>query len=189
MADRHPVESAASSSPSPGGLVNARCVLCINSGSSSLKFKLFEVGDPPAVLASGEVERIGGPARLITRDRTGRSDNRPIDAKSHEQAVRVLIGHVESVVGKGLIEAVGHRVVHGGERFTDSCLIDDGTVSGLGEIVSLAPMHLPGALAAIAGFRKFLPETPQVACFDTVFHRNLPAVSRRLPLPRVLRRR
>ena len=127
-------------------------VLVLNCGSSSLKFRLYD-GD--AVTADGLVERIGeaggGPA-------------------SHE----VALADVMSGLDLDGLSAVGHRVVHGGLRFAEPTLIDDDVVSEIEALVPLAPLHNPANLAGIAVARRLLPDVPQVAVFDTAFHRTLP---------------
>jgi acetate kinase len=127
-------------------------VLVVNSGSSSVKYRLFE--DDRSV-EGGTVERIGEPGGA---------------AADHDQAVRQVMDQLDPT---GLT-AVGHRVVHGGLRFTEPTLIDDGVVAAIEALVPLAPLHNPPNLAGIAATRALLPETPQVAVFDTAFHRTLP---------------
>jgi acetate kinase len=127
-------------------------VLVINSGSSSLKYRLF--GDGRTV-ARGIVERIGEPGGQAT---------------DHDAALRQVMGQVDL---DGLA-AVGHRVVHGGLRFTEPTLIDDDVVAAVESLVPLAPLHNPANLAGILAARALLPDLPQVAVFDTAFHRTLP---------------
>jgi acetate kinase len=127
-------------------------VLVVNSGSSSVKYRLFD-GD--RIVEGGIVERIGEPEGA---------------AADHEQALRQVLAGLDLT---GLV-AVGHRVVHGGLRFTQPTLLDDGVVSAIEALVPLAPLHNPANLAGIAATRAALPDTPQVAVFDTAFHRTLP---------------
>jgi acetate kinase len=127
-------------------------VLVINSGSSSVKYRLFGDGE---TLARGIMERIG--------ERGG-------DAANHRDALRRILN---SLPLDGLA-AVGHRVVHGGRHFTEPALIDDEVVAAIEEMVPLAPLHNPANLAGIAATRTLLPDTPQVAVFDTAFHHTLP---------------
>lgn len=130
-------------------------VLVINSGSSSVKYRLFD-GDE--TVDRGIVERIGEAGG---------------QAADHHRALRDLLGELDR---KGL-SAVGHRVVHGGLRFTEPTLIDDQVVAAIERLVPLAPLHNPPNLAGIAATRTLLPDTPQVAVFDTAFHRTLPAAA------------
>jgi acetate kinase len=132
-------------------------VLVINSGSSSLRYRLYDGSDEAA---DGTVERIGedGP------------DGGPAD---HEAALATVTDTVD-VAG---LDAVGHRVVHGGLRFDGPTVIDDGVVGEIERLVPLAPLHNPPNLAGIEVARRMLPDVPQVAVFDTAFHRTLPAAA------------
>jgi acetate kinase len=127
-------------------------VLVLNCGSSSVRYKLFD-GDE--VLAKGHIERIG---------ETGG------EAADHRAALQSLLDQLDL---SGLA-AVGHRVVHGGERFTESTLVTDEVEAAVEELIPLAPLHNPGALTGIRVARKLLPEVPQVAVFDTAFHSTIP---------------
>ena len=127
-------------------------VLVLNCGSSSVRYKLFDGDD---VTAKGHVERIGEDGG---------------EAADHLSALRDLLDRLDL---SGLA-AVGHRVVHGGERFTSATVITDKVVSAVEELVPLAPLHNPGALTGIRVARKLLPDVPQVAVFDTAFHQTLP---------------
>jgi acetate kinase len=127
-------------------------VLVVNSGSSSVKYRLF-AGEE--AVDAGTVERIGEPGG---------------DAADHDQALRQVLDRLEL---SGLA-AVGHRVVHGGLRFTAPTRIDDDVVAAIEALVPLAPLHNPANLAGIAATRALLPDLPQVAVFDTAFHRTLP---------------
>jgi acetate kinase len=127
-------------------------VLVLNSGSSSIKYRLF---DGESELAKGLIERIGEDGG---------------DASDHRAALRQIM---ESVDLDGLA-AVGHRVVHGGSRFTAATVIDDDVVADIEALVPLAPLHNPAALSGIAVARTLLPDVPQVAVFDTAFHATIP---------------
>jgi acetate kinase len=128
-------------------------VLVINSGSSSVKYRVFAGGEPTL---GGMVARIGEPGG---------------EAPDHDQALRGILGELD-LAG---LSAVGHRVVHGGRRFTEPTLVDDEVMAELQSLVPLAPLHNPPNLAGIAAARALLPDLPQVAVFDTAFHRTLPA--------------
>src|SRR5262245_16197551 len=144
-------------------------VLVLNAGSSSLKFRLSEVDTGPASareLTRGIVERIG------------------VEARDHGDAVRRLVERLQATTGQGRIEAVGHRVVHGGDRFVRPTLIDDKVLAGLEALDDLAPLHNRPSLTVIRAAREVLgPEVPMVAVFDTAFHATLPEHVRHYALP------
>lgn len=159
-------------------------VLVLNCGSSSLKFQLIEVGEEPErdrALAKGLIEDAGGAAvlhyeaqgveRKPVRDAAGAFEPRA----AVERALAVLTDPETGVLPhKKEIGAVGHRVVHGGERFKASVLIDEAVVDGIEECIPLAPLHNPANLQGYRAARAVLPEAPQVAVFDTSFHQTLP---------------
>ena len=161
-------------------------VLTINGGSSSIKFALYAPGDPPRPLMSGKVERIGlGDAVLSANGVDGKPPVcQPIDAPDHEHAVGGLIEELEKCVGLREVAAVGHRVVHGGICNTEARLITPELVHELRRISPLDPNHLPAEIALIEAFVRRFPGLPQVACFDTAFHHDMPRVARLLPIPR-----
>jgi acetate kinase len=128
-------------------------ILVLNSGSSSLKYTLFDRGES---VAKGLVERIGEPGG---------------EAADHSAALQRVMGDVD-LAG---LDAVGHRVVHGGELFSAATVVDDEVVAAVDSLVPLAPLHNPAALSGIAVARKLLPDVPQVAVFDTAFHQTIPA--------------
>jgi acetate kinase len=153
-------------------------VLTINGGSSSIKFALFDEGDTRSL--SGEVERIGIPGTVIRVKK--RTD--PFEAASLEDAGERLIdwlaGHCDLVA----VQQVGHRVVHGGPRYSQAQRISPELLEELKRISPLDPAHLPGEIALIDIFLRRLPGVPQVACFDTAFHHDMPTVAQLLPVPR-----
>ncbi|HSI93244.1 MAG TPA: acetate kinase [Jiangellaceae bacterium] len=151
-------------------------VLVLNCGSSSIKYQLVDAASGE-VLARGLAERIGEDAGRLThaggRDELTRSDPIP----NHESGLQTILDAFEET-GPSLAEtgltAVGHRVVHGGERFADPVLIDDDVVAEIGRLVPLAPLHNPANLAGIEVARKVLPGVAHVAVFDTAFHQTMP---------------
>ncbi|SCE75678.1 acetate kinase [Micromonospora haikouensis] len=145
-------------------------VLVLNCGSSSVKYRLYD-GDE--VLAKGTVERVGEPG------------GGPAD---HETAVREILDRLGPDRLAGLT-AVGHRVVHGGRRFTEPVLIDDAVFAAIEELVPLAPLHNPANLAGIRVAREALPGVPQVAVFDTAFHHTLPEAAATYAIDRDTARR
>ena len=160
-------------------------VLTINGGSSSIKFALYAVGDPPEPLLSGKVERIGLPDALLSlKVGSEAAARQPITAPDHEHAVGELIERLEADDRLGTVRAVGHRIVHGGPRYAEPRLITPALVDDLRRLSPLDPAHLPGEIALIEALGRRFPGLPQVACFDTAFHHALPRVARLLPLPR-----
>jgi acetate kinase len=162
-------------------------VLAINSGSSSLKFKVIEFDDSPNTAArfaassryEGFVEDIGPAARLTLRHagKTVVQATRPVS--THAEAVRCMMQMLEEsskLEGRDLrVDAVGHRVVHGGEQFREPVVIDDDVVAAIDHLAELAPLHNPGSIAGIKGARAAMgSHIPMVAVFDTAFHRSIP---------------
>lgn len=166
----------------------ARRVLCLNAGSSSLKVAVYEVaGEVITRTVGGTAERLGSPeAHLRVRDADGRVlvDEALVAQDAAEAAERVLAHPSAATWAEA--EAVGHRVVHGGAAFDAPVRIDDTVLAKLERQVPLAPLHLPVSLRVIERLLALRPRLPQVACFDTAFHRTLPAVARRFALPRHL---
>ncbi|CDQ39312.1 MULTISPECIES: acetate kinase [Virgibacillus] len=160
-------------------------VLAINAGSSSLKFQLIQMPEEH-VLAKGLVERIGLNEAVFTMDVQGEKDKFVGDIPNHEVAVKKLLeGLKESGVIASLdeVDAVGHRVVHGGEHFSDSVLITDDVIKTIEQVSELAPLHNPANLTGIHAFREILPNVPMVAVFDTAFHQTMPESSYLYSLP------
>jgi acetate kinase len=161
-----------------------RTVLCLNTGSSSLKFALYRVGEREARLADGAVERVGLPqGRLWIRKGGGARTDEEGDFAQHEGAVRAMFSALERL-HLPRPAAVGHRLVHGGADHAAPERVDAPLLAALRELIPFAPLHLPSAIQAIEAVAGRLPDLPQVACFDTAFHRNMPEVARRLPLKR-----
>jgi acetate kinase len=163
-------------------------VLALNSGSSSLKFGLYRVGPTQTdLLLGGEAESIGeGAGKFHARD--GRdnvllAETAPL-ASQRDAIIR--IGKLLDDRSAPAPAAIGHRVVHGGPRLRRHCLIDDGVMNLLDAATAFAPLHTPAALSVIRFAREHFPALPQVACFDTTFHIDLPDVARVLPIPREL---
>jgi len=145
-------------------------VLVINCGSSSIKYKLYNFPSK-ALLIKGIIERIGEKRSLV---------------KNHHQGVKVLVADIlkkQVVSDLSEISAIGHRVVHGGETFTQPHLIDQRVVKKIKECAQLAPLHNPVNLAGISGCRKIFPHISQVAVFDTAFHQSIPEHAFMYPLP------
>ena len=168
-------------------------ILVINSGSSSLKFKLFVLPEL-SVSASGLIEEIGderSPARL--RYQTGPGDTRTISKTLHFTEHRQAISAMTELLRESGtmndvddLAAIGHRVVHGGEDFHEPVLLDAKIIHTIEELVPLAPLHNPANLAGIRVSRELAPDTPQVAVFDTAFHQTIPEHAYLYALPRKL---
>lgn len=164
--------------------------LVLNAGSSSLKFCVFE--RPPLeswrLAARGQIEGIGTSPRLRVKDDNDESlANQDVAARDGREALDVLAGWLRSKYGGSRVLGVGHRVVHGGARFKGPTIVDADVMLALYQLVPLAPLHQPHNLAAIEAVFERLPGIPQVACFDTSFHRGQPAVAELIPFPRELR--
>jgi acetate kinase len=140
-------------------------VLCLNSGSSSLKFAVYQVGRDERRVAGGAVERIG--------------------SNDHTSAARQVFAALDAQ-GLEATAAVGHRVVHGGPDLSSPRRVDDKLLATLRQLAPLAPLHLPSEIAIIEAVARERPAVPQVVCFDTAFHRGMPESAQRLPLPRAL---
>jgi acetate kinase len=161
------------------------CILTINCGSSSLKFALFTPDNQPACLLSGRVERIGmSGTRLIVAEADREPEDSAVDAQDQAAAVNLLTERLGRHIKLSNIVVIGHRVVHGGDRFYKPELITAKTLEHLSKIVPYDPDHLPGEIGAIEAFQRLTPELPQVACFDTGFHHDLPRVAQIIPIPR-----
>lgn len=162
-------------------------VLVINAGSSSVKYHLYEM--PQAeVLATGVVDRIAEPASELRHVAHGATQTRTVQVKDIAGAMEIVFETlVDSRVGVleqlSEIEAVGHRVVHGGEEFTGSVIIDDKVIASVVKFADLAPLHNPPNLAGILAAQLQLPNAKQVACFDTAFHATIPKVAYMYALP------
>ncbi|MGD0262653.1 MAG: acetate/propionate family kinase [Verrucomicrobiota bacterium] len=161
-------------------------ILTINGGSSSIKFALFEAGDPLRRILEGSIERIGLPEATLRVKGLNPADNfsRPLAAPDHTVAVGALMDWIEERLGRVALTAVGHRVVHGGPNYSDPQLITREMVEELRQLKPFDPEHLPEEILLTEAFHRRFPDLPQVACFDTAFHHDLPRVARLLPIPR-----
>jgi acetate kinase len=169
-----------------GGGEPRSCILTINGGSSSLKFAVFAMGETPQRVLSGRVERVGqGDSRLVvTGADGGRGEDVEVEAPDQATAAGLVIERVERACGRSAVEAIGHRVVHGGSRFVATELVSAGMLDELRRISPFDPDHLPGEIALIEAMGRAFPGVPQAACFDTAFHRAMPRVARIAPIPR-----
>ena len=162
-------------------------ILVINAGSSSIKYQLF---DMPGwtILAKGMVERIGTSDATLVHKYNGTNHTAQVEAGDHEAAMAVILSTLtDAAIGVvqdiSEIEAVGHRVVHGGEEFSGSVQIDKHVIESIDRFADLAPLHNPPNLTGIRAAIHALPNAAQVACFDTAFHTSIPEVAYLYGLP------
>ncbi len=164
-------------------------VLVINAGSSSLKYQLIDV-DTKDVIAKGLVDRIGiSDSNVIYKPAMGKAGFAVVrDVKDHTEAIRLVIDAMLDPVNGVIksmdeIDAVGHRVVHGGEKFTAPVLINDAVMETIETLTDLAPLHNPANMMGIRACREIMPNAPMVAVFDTAFHQTMPAEAYIYALP------
>jgi acetate kinase len=161
-------------------------ILTINGGSSSIKFALFEAARAPRQILSGMIERIGLSDAIfrVKHATPAASFCREVTAPNHTVAVGMLMDWIEKDAPCGELTAVGHRVVHGGPKYFEPQLITPEMLAELQRLTAFDPEHLPEEILLIEAFRYRFPELPQIACFDTEFHHDLPRVAKLLPIPR-----
>lgn len=163
-------------------------ILSVNCGSSSLKFALFRFNPAVEMEWSGDIDKIdSSKSSLIIRDQKGgiiKDDE--IKNADIVKAVKLLIKWLKINSKKYKLKAIGHRIIQGGMQYQEHQLVSKELVKSLKLLVSLAPNHLPDELKTLELLTKAFPEVPQVACFDTVFHKNMPFYSRHFSLPRNL---
>jgi acetate kinase len=161
-------------------------ILTINGGSSSIKFALFEAGDSLRRILDGGIERIGLPEATLRVKGMDQADNfsRSVTAPDHTVAVGVLMDWIEERSGRDALTAVGHRLVHGGPKYNKPQRITAEMIEELHQLSPFDPEHLPEEILLIEAFYRRFPGLPQVACFDTAFHHDLPRVAKLLPIPR-----
>jgi acetate kinase len=161
-------------------------ILTINGGSSSIKFALFEAGDSLRQILEGGIERIGLPEATLQVKGVEQADNfsRLVTAPDHTGAVGALMDWIEERSGRDALTAVGHRVVHGGPKYYKPQRITAEMVEELRRLSPFDPDHMPEEILLTAAFHRRFPDLPQVACFDTAFHHDLPRVAQLLPIPR-----
>ncbi len=160
-------------------------ILCVNAGSSSLKFQIYEMPEEK-VLISGYVEKIGLEDCFWSVSVDGEKKKDARFLKNHTEAVEVLIDELfknNIVQSLDEIKGVGHRVLHGGEKYSDSVLITDEVIKDIEDLTKLGPLHHPGNLAGIRAMKEALKDVPMVAVFDTAFHQTMPKVNYIYPVP------
>jgi len=168
-------------------------VAVINSGSSSIKYEVFDTG-ALAMIASGLIEKIGGPDGLI-RQRRRKADgtfdelraSKPLPDHRAGFELMESVNRRDPLLGDGTeLLGIGHRVVHGGERFREPALINDEVIAAIRGLIPLAPLHNPSNILGIEVMRERFPQVPQVAVFDTAFHQTLPPAAYRYAVPQDL---
>jgi acetate kinase len=165
-------------------------ILTLNAGSSSIKFALFEVDLDPIESVHGQIEGLGTATPHLAAEQDGKTiANEQVEAAKatdHEAALDLVLALLERTIGKTAIEAVGHRVVHGGVEFSESVVLDGGSLVALEKLCPLAPLHQPHNLSGVRAAQRAFPKALQVGCFDTAFHRAHPWVNDTYALPREL---
>ena len=163
-------------------------ILTVNGGSSSIKFALFAIDPSPREKLRGKIERIGTPDAVFSTQGDGQDDNatHPVEAHDHATAVALFMDWVQVRLGSdhASVIAVGHRVVHGGPRYHTPQRLTPALLTELRRLTLLDPTHMPGEIQLMEAFRDRFPALPQIACFDTAFHHDLPRVARIVPIPR-----
>ena len=161
-------------------------ILTINGGSSSIKFALFEPENALRRILAGRIEGIGLSQGSFMVKGQNESDNfsRPLIARDHTAAVNALMDWIEEIIQRDGSAAVGHRVVHGGPKYWEPQRITREMLAALRQLSSFDPEHLPEEILLTEAFHRRFPELPQIACFDTAFHHNMPRVAQLLPIPR-----
>ena len=160
-------------------------IIAVNAGSSSLKFQLFEMPEEK-VLVQGLIERIGMEDAVVTLKYDGQKKSKTLPILNHAVAVEILLNSLveENIVASlNEINGVGHRVVHGGEKFAASTVITEEVANTIEELKDLAPLHNPANLTGYEAFKKALPEVGHVAVFDTAFHQTMPKENFMYPIP------
>ncbi len=160
-------------------------ILCVNAGSSSLKFQVFEMPEGKTLI-SGYIEKIGQEDCFWNVKINGEKIKSERYLKDHSAAAEVLIDELlknKVVENLGEIKAIGHRVLHGGEKYSDSVLITDEVIKDIEDLTKLGPLHHPGNLAGIKAMQKAFPGVPNVAVFDTAFHQTMPKKNFIYPVP------
>jgi acetate kinase len=161
-------------------------ILVINSGSSSLKFSFIDTKKSFKELASGNIDGISLPSCLFVFKKANKETSTPLSIKDHKEALELALNTLQkSKIIKDLkeIDAIGHRVVHGGEKYTTPVKIDQKVINTIKSLSKLAPLHNPANLTGILACKTILPKTPQVAIFDTAFHQTMPEKAFMYALP------
>lgn len=170
----------------------SKSVLVLNAGSSSLKFSVFQtqVGGYPHSIINGQISGIGGDVEFVVKDAAKNlilnQNWKKIDAPSRDTLLDKLLEFLDKQLGENKIIAAGHRVVHGGRLYNKPLLLNNSIINKLVELIPLAPLHQPHNLAPILRLQEINPHLPQVACFDTAFHRTQPWYATTYAIPKAL---
>ena len=165
---------------------NSKYILTVNGGSSSIKFALFESAERLRRLLAGRIEGIGLPQGKFVVKAAVAAENvsRDIVAPDHAHAVDILMNWMQERIQHGDLAAAGHRIVHGGPNYWEAQRITPAMIAALRQLSPFDPEHLPEEVMLTEAFEKRFPNLPQIACFDTAFHHDMPRVARLLPIPR-----
>lgn len=166
--------------------INEKSILILNGGSSSIKFALFSIQPSLALKFKGQIERIGTPEAVLSmQDGEHQTHVTPLVlATDYASAVKLLIDWIDEKEIDGVLIAVGHRIVHGGPHFHEPQLLTSTLMADLRQLTPLDRQHMPGEISLARAFQQRFPQVPQIACFDTAFHHDLPRVAQMLPIPR-----
>ena len=161
-------------------------ILILNGGSSSIKFALFALNPKLRIKMKGQIERIGTPDAVFStqEDEYAAHATRPVAAADYASAVKLLIGWIDEKDIDGTLIAVGHRIVHGGANFHEPQRLTSILMAELRRLAPLDRQHMPGEISLADAFQQRFPKVPQIACFDTAFHHDLPRVAQMLAIPR-----
>ena len=160
-------------------------ILSVNAGSSSLKFTLFEMKDE-SVIVSGVFERIGLDNSFYRIKLNGEQIKEEVEISTHTEAVNVLLNKLidlNIIKSYDEIKGVGHRILHGGEKYSESVIINDDVIESIKELTPLGPLHHPGEIAGILALKEVLPNVPMVAVYDTAFHQTMSEEAYLYPVP------
>jgi acetate kinase len=163
-----------------------RCVLTVNGGSSSIRIALFEADEARRRVLQGKIEAIGQPQGKFAMKGAENCDtfSRQVNVPDYNAAVDILMDWAQERIEHGSLAAVGHRVVHGGPAYWEPQQITAEMIETLHQLSPFDPEHLPEEILLTEAFQRHFPGLPQVACFDTAFHHDMPRVARLLPIPR-----
>jgi acetate kinase len=163
-------------------------ILTINSGSSSVKLALYHMGPSEMTMLSGKIDRVGlSGSHLEMKDADGKvMTKRELSLPNHETALKVLLDWLQDHIRRQRLDAVGHRLVHGGVKYTSPHRVTPELLTSLKELIPLAPGHLPQEVRTIEAVQQLYPAMKQVACFDTAFHRQMPDLAQMYGLPKHL---